>query len=250
MGKSTATKRARRAGNEIERPLVRARREMARLERDGADLADTGADRVALLKWRFTIDEAKRRLLQLENAERVRWNKGTPETHEHIESVAVDHRQAALGRLYERDRLNEAQFRAYNEIGTILEMIKRPVAVKSSGYADQVDNGGGDGDMLIESMARVRLEATYTAWRNGLPMRSPPRGAILALIETTQSIAALARVYRVDHRSLTKAVLHALDQWDDVKAATWRNVDATDVNEIYRMIGCGMLRLPRPKVAV
>jgi hypothetical protein len=243
MGKATSSKRGRRADMN-ERPLIRARREMLQLEMEGEALAD---NRVALINWRFRIDEARRRLLLLENEDRARWCKGTPETHDQIDDIPAERRQAALGTLYERGKMNDDQFRAYNEIATIIEMIESDVSVKSSGYQDQVDNGGSGDDGLIEGLARVRLEATYTAWRDSLPVRTPPRGAILDLIKTTQSLRGIANAYRVDRNALKAATLRALDHWAEIKEATWRNVDADDVNEIYRRIGCGMLRAPRPK---
>jgi hypothetical protein len=254
MGKATSVKHGKRAVRvEDERPLIRARREMDRLRRDGeawngiakADM--TTGERLAHLRWRLDMAAAEKQLRELEDRERAKYLRGTVQTHDKIDAVAHGQRQGALARMYERGQLTEDQWRAYAEINVVIEMIKRGVDVKSISVEARVDCGKGDRDVLIEGLARVRLEATYTAWRARLPVRKPPRAAIIALIETPQPVAALSRTYRVDHRLLTRATVEALDRWDDIKGATWRNVDAEDVEGIYRKIGCGQLRAPMPK---
>lgn len=250
MGKRTSIKRvSTKKADSNERPLIRARREMDRLMRDGQEFeGKTRAtmapeDRIRHSRWQMACELAQKQLIMFENADRARWSRGTPETEDKI-----DRRQAALARLYERGRLSEDQFRAYQEIGSVIEMIKRAVSVKSISVEARVDCARGGWDVLIEGLARVRLEATYTAWRATLPVRSPPRAAIINLIETTQPLAGLAQRYRCDHRRLVKVALDALDRWDDIKGATWRNVDEQEVKAIYSQIGCGMLRVPKPKV--
>lgn len=237
MGKATARKTK---AAKAEAPLVRAQRELRNLTKE----AQGTQDAVRAIKFRTAIEAAKKEVFLLERKEAARGVRGTLETQEQLAAIPADRRQPALARLYERGDLSEDQFRAYQEIESIVEAIQRAVDVRCASIEARVDCARGDRDMLVEGLARIRLEVTYSAWRNTLPI---PRRAIIDLIETNRSMAATARVYKLDPRTLEKRVKQALDRWTEIKAETWRTVSKDDVRDIYSKIGCGELLPPKPR---
>ena len=236
MGKATATK----GKVDREAPLVRAKRELSRLVKELGD----GSNRVAAVRLGFAIADAKRKVFAIQRIEAGRGIRGTLESHE---QNPPERRQSPLARMYDRGEISDDQFQAYREIERISEVIKRGVDVRSASIEARVDNGRGDRDVLVESLALIRLERAFTVWRDKLPM---PRQMILDVIETNRALAATARVYRKDEKTIRKWVKRALDSWADDKAAAWKNIDAEDVRDIYARLGCGDLLPPKAKTAI
>lgn len=187
---------------------------------------------------------AKAELRAAELAERFGHKPGTPETYAALEAIPTNRRQSPITRMYEAGAINDEQLRAAEEIATVAEMIERTVSVRGASLEARVDNAGAGRDVLIESLARVRLEVAYSSWRDRLPT---PKRMVLDMVITNRPLVATARVYGVPWRKARAALIHALDRWTDIKEHVWNRIDEEDVRSIYARIGCGSLMPPRVK---
>jgi hypothetical protein len=161
----------------------------------------------------------------------------------HVETgqIAVtkrNRRASAMTTLHERGQITDEQYASSNEIARVVEIIESAVSVRGASLEARVDNSGAGRDVLIERLWQVQIEATYTKWRDRLPM---PRRMYVDMIVCDRTLMATARSYGVPWVKARKHLFAALDRWGDFREAIWRNVDEDDVARIHRWIGCGRL---------
>lgn len=162
----------------------------------------------------------------------------------HVESntkaqTMRNRRYSALELMHEKGTITPEQFGTYQQICEVAEKIARGAGVKTGSLVARVDNSGGNRDLLLERLAWVRLEATYTTWRNRLPM---PRAMVLEMITLDRDLKATARVYNKPWPKARAMMLRSLDLWNEIHEAMHRQIDEQDVERIYRGLGEGELR--------
>lgn len=212
--------------------LLRATRALARVQRV---VASVGVQDVSL---RIELAYAERDVAHEALQDLHGHKRGTPETYAKLDEVPVPQRRFAQDRMYETGQITIEQQSAWNEIITIYEAIASNVDVRSAAIKARVD-GEGTHDELIEGLARIRLERVYSEWRERLPV---PRQMVLDMILSPRSLVATGRVFNVPWRKARARLIHALDDWSQLKEKTWRMIDEKDVTDIYARIGCGRLR--------
>lgn len=237
------SKRAKSVQLEREPRLLQATRALAKATRAAAQFENAGKECPLLI--RIQIEHAKRDHARELLMDQYGHKRGTPETYAKIDAIPANRRQSPIDRMYESGQITIEQQAAATEIAVVAEAIERMAGVRGASLEARVDNEGASRDVLLETLSRIRLEATYTAWRNQLPM---PRRMYLDMILTNRSLVATARVYGAPWRPTRARLLRALDRWHDLKEITWRTVDEGDVQRIYAKLGEGILLPPRPKI--
>lgn len=162
----------------------------------------------------------------------------------HVETFtrAMVHRvrhASSLRAMCDREQITSAQYQAALEIAFIAEMIERSVSVRGASLEARVDHSGSARNALIERLGSIRAEKAYTDWRQSLPM---PKRMVIDMVIEDVSLVAIARRYRVGWVKARKYLLAALDRWEDIRARTWKDVDARDVLWRYARLGEGELR--------
>lgn len=137
---------------------------------------------------------------------------------------------SSIQRMFDAGQLEQEQYDAACEIGQVVEIIARGAAIRGGGLEPRVDCAGGAGDMLIEKMYLVRLEATYTKWREQLPM---PRQLYIEMVITTRELVATARIHNVPWKQARKRLIAALDRWTEFKERAFRDIDEDSVQAVY-----------------
>lgn len=161
--------------------------------------------------------------------------------------VADDQSQATVKRnrmtnpmlaLYERGSITEEQFEASVEIARVAEIIAQAVGMRSASLEARVDNSGSAKDLLIEHIGRVRLEATYSEWRQTLPM---PRRMVIDIVVGYTSINVAARRYRMRKPKVTKFVERALGHWVELRSKKDAEIDEQEVAAAHFRAGGGII---------
>ena len=161
--------------------------------------------------------------------------------------VADDQSQATVKRnritnpmlaLYERGSITEEQFEASVEIARVAEIIAQAVGMRSASLEARVDNSGSAKDLLIEHIGRVRLEATYSKWRDRLPM---PKRLVIDMVVEQRPIFATARRYRVGHPRARIWLVRALDRWIELREKLQVEIDEQEVAAAHYRAGGGVL---------
>lgn len=176
----------------------------------------------------------------------------TPEAEQHgsFESVfmpAANGQQAkvrrrkstsGLYRMWEKGSITAEQLDASTDIALVAERIERAVSIRCASLEARVDNSGSARDILAERLNHVRAEATYTRWRNRLPT---PKRMILDMVLTDRDLFITARVYSMGWPKARRLLIRALDNWIDIKAKVWKDIDERDVTPIHLKLGGGYL---------
>ena len=234
---------------EAERQRVTA---LLRRDRVNAPRIDLQAK---LKRWGETHDEWQMRLANMSVIERpIGEPLTTPEAEQHAEyrdefvthvesntksQVKRRQSQSSIERMGDKGQLTPEQVTAAEEIVSIVELIEGTVGIRSGNLEPRVDCSGHGKGMLIESIGRVRLEATYSAWRNQLPI---PRRMVLDMLLSPRPLVATARVHNVPWRVARKRLLHSLDLWVEFRERMLKQIDDDDVGRVYRKLGEGSLR--------
>lgn len=129
--------------------------------------------------------------------------------------------------MHARGQLTAQQFAAAEQIAFTAEAIERAVSVKCASMEARVDHSGSGRDVLVERLAAVRREQTYTRWRLTLPM---PKRLVLDMLLTPRSLVATARVHNVPWRRARMLLFNALDRWCDIEERVWRDIGADEMN--------------------
>ena len=143
----------------------------------------------------------------------------------------------SLDRMLERGSLTNEQIDAAEQICAVVGMIERDVSMRGANLDARVDCSGSAKGALIERLAVIRLQVTYSRWCQRLPM---PRRLVIDMLTCSGSMKAVARSYRIDWPKARKILRSALDTWLDERDRTWAQVDHEQVDEVYRQIGCGV----------
>ncbi len=208
---------------------------------------ESAARRLATLPRRSEKPDANERLsLALQRREEAdarreamieRWRhkaEGTPETHEKIAAVPDRQRQSPLHRMERLGKISAEERAAAEQIAGVIERIGRAAAIRSVSLETRVDHAGSGRDHLVESLARVRLEVAYRAWRDAIP---EPKAMVLDMVTSNRSFVEQAHKYGLQWRTARKRLMTALRLWPGMMAAARREVGRDDVDEIYRRIG-------------
>lgn len=188
-------------------------------------------ERLALALRRREESEARREAV----IERWRHKQdGTPETHEKIAALPDRRRQSPLHRMERLGKISADERAAAEQIASVIERIGRAAAIRSVSLETRVDHAGSGRDHLVESLARVRLEVAYRAWRDAIP---EPKAMVLDMVTSNRSFVEQARKYGLQWRTARKRLITALRLWPGMMAAARREVERADVDEIYRRIG-------------
>lgn len=175
-----------------------------------------------------------------------------PEVFQHgdyaeVTVVAEDRSQATVRRnrstsplltLYERGSINEDQYEAAIEIARVAEMIASPVGLRSASLEARVDNSGSAKDLLVEHIGIVRLEATYSRWRQQLPM---PRRMVIDMVVDGSPVFVTARRYRIGLPKAKKVLRKALDSWIQLREKFEAEIDQEDVEAAHLRVGGGTI---------
>ena len=139
-----------------------------------------------------------------------------------------------LAMLRDHGELTEDQYRAAVEIAAVPELLARAVAIRSGGIEARVDCSKADADDLWkERLNAARLERAYTMWRDRLPT---PRQLFIDLVKAETPLARLARsVPGMGWPRAKRLLRHALDRWDTVKDAAWRNIDEDELAAAHEL---------------
>ncbi|MBP6554635.1 MAG: hypothetical protein KA233_03045 [Novosphingobium sp.] len=161
--------------------------------------------------------------------------------------VADDQSQATVKRnritnpmlaLYERGSITEEQFEASVEIARVAEIIAQAVGTRSASLEARVDNSGSAKDLLIEHIGRVRLEATYSEWRQTLPM---PRRMVIDLVTGSVSLTVSSRRYRMRKRKAKVILVDALDRWIGLRSKIESEIEEQEVIAAHFRAGGGII---------
>ena len=246
MGKATKPKVNR------ETKEVRARRELNKARKELAELLETAKKAanprtgIVPVALRLAIQRLEIEVEVKSLRDQFGHRQGTVETHAQLNALTVERRTPPLDLMHQRGQLTDDQYRAYVEIEGVSTSIKRGVEIGCCSIEARVDNGGGNRDMLVESIGRIRLEAAFTEWRDTLPT---PRQMILDVIATGCPMNATARRYNKSLPTIRKRVLAALDSWAKYRSDKRRSITEETVGAIYTNLQCGELRDPQPKAA-
>lgn len=161
----------------------------------------------------------------------------------HIETATCartkrNRQQSALALMHERGSISPAQYEAAGQIARIAENIERAVSLRGSRMEPRVDCGGSARDMLVERLSHVRLEMTYSRWRDRLPM---PRRMVIDMVISDRDLVGTARVHNVPWRQARCRLIAALDLWLELRDMVWREIDGDDAARAYRRLGEGQL---------
>lgn len=238
MGKATATR------SKTEQRLDEARSQLAKVQAEIRPFEL--ADRPVPAALRLELAQAEAAVRQASLIDQYGHRAGTPETYAKINAVDPGKRQNPVARMFEDGQLTEEQFDAANQIAAVVEAIERSVSVRGASLEARVDCSGAARDLLIESLALIRLDVIYSAWRNRLPT---PKRLVIDMLTANRSLVATARVHRVNWRKARKWMLSALDRWIEIREQHWHAIGEDDVQAIYAKLGCGVLMPPQHRAA-
>jgi len=154
-------------------------------------------------------------------------------------STKRNRQQSALALMHERGAIAPAQYEAAGQIARIAESIERAVSLRGAKLEGRVDCDGSARDMLTERLSHVRLEMTYSRWRDRLPM---PRRMVIDMVISDRDLVGTARVHNVPWREARRRLIAGLDLWLELRDAVWREVDDEDTARAYRRLGEGGLK--------
>lgn len=182
------------------------------------------------------------RVTQIEHAEATRTEPlVTPEAQRHgtYELATVTDPEGATARtlrnrqtsaialMYDRGKLTEEQVHAARQIAHVIERIERSVSIRPQRLDPRVDQSRSMCDPGIERLSRVRMERTYSAWRDRLPM---PKRLVLDMVIADQAFDRIAEGHHVAPRRAKRLFRNALDNWIEIRAKVYRAVDQEDAD--------------------
>lgn len=185
------------------------------------------------------------RITQLEHAEATRTGPlVTPEAEQHGTYDAVNvtdadggtartlrnRQMSAITLMHERGQLTEEQLHAAQQIADVAERIARSVSTKAHNLDPRVDGAGAGRDPGIESLSRVRMERTYSAWRARLPM---PKRLVLEMVMADRAFTRIAQRHNVAPARAKRLLSNALDTWIDIRARVYKLIEQEDVDRAH-----------------
>lgn len=188
------------------------------------------------------------RITQIEHAEATRTEPlVTPEAQQHAdyELATVTDSEGATARtlrnrqmsaitlMHERGQITEEQLHAAQQIADVAERIERSVSTRAHSLDPRVDQSGSARDPGIESLSRVRMERTYSAWRDRLPM---PKRLVLDMVLADRAFTRIAQRFNVAPNRAKRLLVNALDNWIEIRAKVYREVDQEDVDAAEKRV--------------
>lgn len=188
----------------------------------GLSKGEWKVQRKRLLAEGATLEPGIEEAVQL----RERWShrQGTPETLEHAHAT----RQGALARLHQSGAITADHLASAEKIGEAVAMLAAGIGMKTCSLEARVDvTRMGDGT-FYEALGRVRLEVTYSRWRDRVAQLGPI-GASLDMIVSDVGFTVAARRYRMHNRRAKKLLIDALDLWPATIVAVCSEIDAAEL---------------------
>lgn len=188
------------------------------------------------------------RVTQIEHAEATRTEPlVTPEAQQHAtyELATVtdpdgatartlrNRQMSAITLMHERGQITEEQLHAAQQIADVAERIERSVSTRAHSLDPRVDQSGSARDPGIESLSRVRMERTYSAWRDRLPT---PKRLVLDMVMADRAFTRIAQRYNVAPSRAKRLLINALDNWIEIRAKVYRAVDQEDVDAAEKRV--------------
>lgn len=209
------------------------------------------SDRPAAAAWQDSAKAERERVSVVVAVGNIDFHT-PPEVFNHgdyadVTVVAEDQSQATVRRnrmtnpmlaLYERGSITEEQFEASVQIARVAEIISQAVGMRSASLEARVDNSGSAKDLLIEHIGRVRLEATYSAWRQTLPM---PRRMVIDLVTGSVSLTVSSRRYRMRKRKAKVILVDALERWIKLREKIESEIEEQEVIAAHFRAGGGII---------
>lgn len=135
--------------------------------------------------------------------------------------------------LFDRGAITQEQLKAAEEIAGVVEMRGRAVSVQCASLEARVDNGGPSTDILAERIGRVRLELSYSRWRDRLPH---PKLMILEMLLKQCPLKHTAARYRMGWPRAKARLVRALESWIEIRLDMNRRVDQRDLDYAHLRI--------------
>lgn len=189
------------------------------------------------------------RVTQIEHAEATRTEPlVTPEAQQHAtyEPATVtdpnggtartlrNRQMSAIALMHERGHITEEQLHAAQQIADVAERIERSVSTRAHSLEPRVDQSGGARDPGIESLSRVRMERTYSAWRDRLPM---PKRLVLDMVLADRAFTRIAQRHNVAPSRAKRLLVNALDNWIEIRAKVYKLIEQEDVDRAHEQLG-------------
>lgn len=136
---------------------------------------------------------------------------------------------SSLALMHERGQLSDVQLEAALQIAEVAERIERAVSTRAHNMEPRVDHAGSGRDPGFEGLTRVRMEKTYSAWRDRLPT---PKRLIIDMVLADRGFTQIAQRHRVAPDRAKRLLRLALDRWVDIRGMVYRTVDEDDVARV------------------
>ena len=140
--------------------------------------------------------------------------------------------------MYQRGGLTDERYRAATQIAMVAEYLESSVGVRGQMIDARVDNARGNADVLLEKLSWVRMQSTYSEWRNRLPM---PKRAVLDMVTVQRPLTGTARAYNWTWARARNELLDALDRWNDIMDTKADRIDEQAVARIHYRLGGGVV---------
>lgn len=165
--------------------------------------------------------------------------------HVETQTIAVTKRNRLLSPIEDmwgRGGMSDEQFASAIEIASAVEAIERSVSVRGASLEARVDNAGAARDLLIEHIANVRSQITYSRWRERLPM---PRRMFIDMIVAQQPLVRTANSYGVPWRKARAMMLKTLNLWTKLRDEVVDEIGRREAEAAQHRAGGGVLLGPR-----
>ena len=135
--------------------------------------------------------------------------------------------------LHSRGVITADQLHAAEQIEVANSLVSGDVAVRGASLEARVDNSGGNRDLLIEGLARVWAELTYSRWRRAIP---EPKAMILEMITGTEAVSRVCRRFNMRWSAARNLLIGALDTWIGLNDKVVEDVDREDIEAAHKRI--------------
>lgn len=132
--------------------------------------------------------------------------------------------------LHRRGAIDSNQLEAAEQIEIAHSIITRGISIRGANFEARVDNSGAGRDVLIEQLAIVRLEVTYSKWRRRVKQKP---AMILAMLTGTRSLFEIARGHKTGWPRARQLLIDSLDAWLELRDKVARDITQDDVDRVY-----------------
>lgn len=135
--------------------------------------------------------------------------------------------------LHRRGGIDDLQLEAAEQIEAAHMIVTGDVRIRGANLDPRVDNAGSANDPILESLAVVRLQATYSEWRRRL--RQKPE-MVLAMLTGRRALADIAKGHRTGWPRAKDLLIRSLDLWIAIRDTAKNDIDERDVEAICARI--------------